>query len=522
MAEINFRRGSTSFVQAAIASCTVFLLSSLCLFSQNANKGAKNKTIIEIVKCDSLGQEAKGGSDFKRLLGHVELKHEDVLMFCDSAHFYQAKKKIEAFSKVHIKQSDTLDLYGNYLQYDGIVKKAIVKGNVELIDNKTHLYTKAINYDAAAKVANYTDSGKIINEKNTLTSLIGVYRAKEKMFHFKDSVRIVNPEYVMTGDTMDYNTESGTAFFYGPSRVKGDSIYLYCERGWYDTKKDEMRIWKKSYIDNKKQIVRGDSLYFNNLNGYGQAFRNISITDTTNSVMVQGNYAWYYKNPEKFMVTDQAVFIQFSKADSLYMHADTISSITSRTKKGEQYRLMRAYLKCRIYSKGLQAKCDSLSYSFQDSVIKMYRKPVLWADANQMSGDSISIFTKNRQADRMELYNSSFIIELVDSIRFNQIRGRNMTSYFKENKLYKISIDGNGETIYFLVDKQGQVGWNQAKCSKIDILVDNGKILEIIEYSNPEGTLNPPLTDAEKQRLPGFKWQEQIRPRDRKDIFRTQ
>ena len=44
------------------------------------------------------------------------------------------------------------------------------------------------------------------------------------MFHFKDSVKIVNPDYVMTADTMDYNTETETAFFTGPSELKGDSL----------------------------------------------------------------------------------------------------------------------------------------------------------------------------------------------------------------------------------------------------------------------------------------------------------
>jgi lipopolysaccharide export system protein LptA len=500
--------------------CLGLLLFPSLMLPQPVDKSKKSKKMIEILHCDSLGQVGKAGSPYQRLLGNVRLKHEDALMFCDSAHYFAGVKRVLAFKNVHIKQADTLDLYGNFLQYDGTERKAVVKGNVELIDKKTHLYAKEVNYDVSNKIASYTDSGKIINEKNTLTSVIGIYYVSQKMFHFKDSVRIVNPEYVMTGDTMDYNTESGTAFFNGPSRVRGDSIYLYCEKGWYDTKKDVMRIWKNSYIDNKKQIIRGDSLFFDNKSGYGQAFRNISISDTINKVIVTGNYGWYNKTPEKFMVTDKAVFIQASINDSLFLHADTISSIIIIGKSGISHRLMRAYYKCKIFSGGLQAKCDSLAYSFQDSVIRMYKKPVLWSEVNQMTSDSIAIFTKNRMADKMHLYNSAFIIALVDSIRFNQIKGRNVIGYFKDNRLYKINIDGNGETIYFLVDKLGQIGWNIAKCSKIEIYVDNGKIMEINEYSNPEGVLNPPLKDIGKQKLPGFIWLENQRPKSKADIFR--
>ncbi len=532
MAEIDLLRQVQPFFRfRQIFICALIILFfPTFVFSQatSQDKNKKPRRLIELIHCDSLGRDENYGGDFKRLLGHVSLRDRDnnVLMFCDSAHHYAATKKVLAFSKVHIKQGDTLDLYGNYLQYDGVEGKALVTGKVELIDKETHLYTKTLHYNVKDRIANYTDSGKIINAKNTLTSIIGFYYVSKKMFHFKDSVKIVNPDYVMTADTMDYNTETETAFFTGPSKVKGDSIYLYCEKGWYDTKKDVTSVWKRSYIDNGKQIVKGDSLFFNNKIGYGEAFRNITISDTSYDVLVVGNYAWYYKNPERFLVTDSAVFIQVSKEDSLFLHADTISAVsvplkvvTSDTSKNS-FRLMRAFHKCRIFSKGLQAKCDSLSYSFQDSVIRLYREPVLWSEENQMTSDSIAIFTKNRQADVMELYNSAFIASLVDSIRYNQIKGRNMKGFFRNNKLYKLRIDGNGESIYFLVDKEGQIGWNRAKSSSMEIFVDNGKIGEIDEYQNPEGLLNPPLKEIDKQRLPGFKWQGEIRPKNKLDIFR--
>ena len=149
------------------------------------------------------------------------------------------KNQVTAFSKVHIEQGDTLDLYGDYLFYDGKSEMAFVKGNVELIDKETHLYTDSINYDVRNRIARYNDRGRITNADNTLTSIIGVYYVSENLFHFKDSVKIVNPDYVMTADTMDYNTNTEIAFFTGPTELNGDSIYLYCEKGWYDTKNDD-------------------------------------------------------------------------------------------------------------------------------------------------------------------------------------------------------------------------------------------------------------------------------------------
>jgi len=215
------------------------------------------------------------------------------------------------------------------------------------------------------------------------------------------------------------------------------------------------------------------------------------------------------------------VFIQVSEKDSLFLHADTISAVTRSDSVMKDYRLMRAYHGCRIYSKDLQAKCDSLSYSFRDSVIRLYTMPVLWSEENQLVSDSIAIFTRNRQADRLELYTSAFVTSQVDETRFNQVKGRSLTGYFRDNELYKINVEGNGETIYWLLDGEEVAGVNQAKCARIEILVEDGKIVEIFEYQNPEGVIDPPLeVDPVMLRLEGFTWQDQLRPKKREDIFK--
>jgi lipopolysaccharide export system protein LptA len=501
---------------------TLFLLISLDIMSQDPPAKNKGRRMIYLENADDgfVMRDKVTGKDWQRLIGSVRLKHQEITMMCDSAHLFPDKNQVTAFSRIHIEQGDTLDIYGDHLLYDGGTSIAVLTGNVELVDKETHLFTNAITYDVNNEIAQYTDSGRITNGENTLTSRIGIYDVSQTLFHFKDSVKIVNPDYVMTADTMDYNSETETAYFTGPSEMEGDSIYLYCERGWYDTKNNKTRIWRNSVIDNKQQIITGDSLYYDDNTGYGQSFRNTSIADTNNNIIVKGNYAWYYKKPERFLVTDRAMFIQINRKDSLFLHADTISAITVMDTSANGYRLMKAFHGCRIFSKDLQAKCDSLSYSFQDSVIRMYTDPVLWSEENQLTSDSMAIFTKHRQADRMELYNSAFVASQVDTLRFNQIKGRSLTGFFRDNELYKINIEGNGESIYYLVDGEEIVGKNTAKCAKIEILVDDGKITDIYEYQSPEGVIDPPSSaPRENPKLPGFNWFDGIRPKKVLDIF---
>lgn len=522
IADLNFKNSLRKFIISLLLTGLLSLLINSHLSSQDPAQPRPGKRMIEVLNADE-GIDLTDpltGTRITRLLGNVGLRHKEVYMYCDSAHFYPSLNQLKAYSRINMHQGDTLHLRGDSLFYDGTTENASVDGNVELIDKETHLFTSAVRYDVANEIARYNTGGRITNGKNTLTSIIGIYYVSQNLFNFKDSVKIVNPDYVMKADTMDYNTKTETAFFSGPSEMEGDSIYLYCERGWYDTKKDVSRIWKNAVINNRQQIITGDSLFYDNVEGHGVGYRNTVITDTTNNIIVKGNYAWYYKKPERFLVTDRAVFIQVSKDDSLFLHSDTISAITRNDSTIGDYRLMRAYHKCKIYSKKLQAKCDSLSYSFRDSVIRFYYEPVIWSEENQLASDSIALFTKNRQAERLELFNSAFVTSQVDKSRFNQIKGRSLTGFFRDNELYRIMIDGNGETIYYLLDKEEVIGVNNAKCSKLEILVDDGEITSITEFQNPEGVIDPPTADISNPlRLEGFLWLDMLRPKRVADIF---
>lgn len=520
MAEIKLRRHSILLFFLLFILPGLFVLSSLRAQQSQTKKPLKRKIELIFAESNIIIADASG-EKIHHLSGNVSFRHNDVTMNCDSAHFSPNKQQLTAFSKVHIEQGDSLDLYGEYLYYDGTTEKAIVREKVELVDKETHLFTDAIDYDVKNRIAKYDTGGRITNAENTLTSIHGVYYVSDKLFHFKDSVKIVNPDYVMKADTMDYNTETETSYFTGPSELKGDSLYMYCEKGWYDTKNKVTSVWRNALIDNRKQIVHGDSLYYNDSTGYGEAYRNVLIQDTINDIAIEGDYSWYYKMPERFLVTKKAVFIQISKEDSLFLHADTISAVTIPD-SASGYRLMRAYHGCRIFSKDFQSKADSISYSFQDSVIRFYTKPVLWSDENQLTADSMAIFTKNRKADRLELYNTAFVTAQVDSSRFNQIKGRSLVGYFKDNELTRIEINGNGESIYFLIDNNKISGINHSKCAKIEAKVENGKVVEITDFGNPDGFIDPPRleTTPEDLRLDGFSWLDELRPKRKSDIFR--
>jgi lipopolysaccharide export system protein LptA len=510
MVRINVIVSALHFFRSAVHTCLplVLLLFSGLLQAQD-DQGRR----VEILHSDSMKYERVDGRTRNRLNGNVRLMHNDLYMNCDSAWYYIDSNEVLAYSNIHIWQGDTIHIHGQFLTYNGNTRKAVLTENVELSDKEMRLFTDEIDYDVNTQVAVYDTGGRILSGDNTLTSIVGIYYSDQKMLHFRDSVKIVNPDYVMTADTMRYDTGREIVWFAGPTEAVGDSIYLYCENGWSDTRYDVSQLMKNAILDNREQRITGDTLWYDEKSGKGEAFGHVTITDTTDNITGGGDYAWYEKRPERFLLTGTPWFSMFTDDDTLTLRADTLRAIPVTDTAGVDHRLLKAFYGCTIFSREMQGKCDSLSYSFRDSVIRLYDDPIVWSRENQMTADSIALFTVNSKADRMEMYNRAFVVSEVDTARYDQISGKNLSGFFVENRLHRIKVTGNGEAIYYVVDGNELVGVNRARSSTIEIFFEESKIVEIYQNQSPDGTLSPPLKVPDTEmRLEGYRWHPDLRP----------
>jgi lipopolysaccharide export system protein LptA len=457
------------------------------------------------------------GKDTKRLIGNVVFTHNGAKMYCDSAYFYSSKNSLDAFSNIYINQGDTVHLYGDFLNYNGNTHVAKVRQNVRLIKNEATLTTDSLEYNISSATGYYTHHADIVNQENHLESFKGYYFTRSDLFDFRDSVIVINPKYRITSDTLKYNTKSKTAYFFGPTQIVGDSNYIYCERGWYNTKTDISQLNRHALVKNKRQTVKGDSLYYEKLTGFGRGVNNVEIIDSLQNIILKGNLAIYYENSEFARLTDRAQFIQVSNGDSLFLHADTLlSELDTNGKK-----IIKAYYGVRIYKSDLQGKCDSLAYSFADSMLRFYKMPVLWNGDNQLNADFIDLQLENKQAKTMHLLGSSFISSFKDTLKFDQIKGKKMTCHFRNNVIYRIDVNGNGQTVYYPKDKDELIGANKAECSDLIIYIVNGKVNSIVFLRKPDATLYPLETAPINELiLKGYKWYGDLRPFNKEDIFR--
>jgi lipopolysaccharide export system protein LptA len=390
--------------------------------------------------------------------------------------------------------------------------------NVTLIDKETTLTTDYMDFDLENNIGYYERHGHIVNGDNTLDSRAGYYYSRSKSLNFRDSVVIVNPDYTIYADTLRYHTVTEIAYFLGPTRIISPDNFIYCENGWYDTQQNISQFNKNAYLESSGQYLRGDSLYYERDNGMGMAFDNVELYDSAQQIILLGKYAIYFEDPEYAMLTDSAVLIQISDEDSLFVHSDTLKSVVDST--GE-YKILRAYYRVKFHRPDMQGKCDSLAYLESDSVFQLFGEPVLWSKIHQLTAEHMDVHMAFGEPDYIELRNAAFIVSQDDSMRFNQIRGRNMTGHFLEDQLSWIDVKGNGQSIWFGRDEGKLIGVNKAESSDIKIYLADGEVDRVNMITSPSAILYPPDDlPAEELYLSGFHWLEEFRPKSKQDIFR--
>lgn len=476
---------------------------------------AQKKATIKILHSDYFVPETQNGRN--KLLGSVRLQHQDMFMTCDSLYQYADSNYIEAFGNVHAVQNDTLNLWGDFMTYNGNTEIAKVRDNVTLKDPEITLTTNFLDYDAANRIGHYFNGGTIKDDINTLVSEIGYYYIPIHEMFFKDSVKVYTPEYTMYSDTLKYQTETKVITILGPTYIYGENRTLYSENGWYNTLTAHGELYKNNKLTYNEYIGYADTLVIDSVENTAIMHRNIHLYDTVNHIIVEGNYGEVLKNNNYAFVTDSAMLTLVGQPDSLFIHGDTLSM--DRDSVGNS--IMKAYYNTKFYNPELQGRCDSMVFLSVDSTVYLYHFPIVWASGNQMTGTEITMHMKNNQVDQFHLNNKAMIINQLDSTKYNQIKGRNMTGYVRGNELYFVYVDGNGEVLYYPDDKGVIIGLDKTISSNIKIFLEQKKVKDIIFINKPEGQLNPLFMVATADRyLKDFQWHIGLKPLNKGDIFR--
>ena len=165
-----------------------------------------------------------------------------------------------------------------------------------------------------------------------------------------------------------------------------------------------------------------------------------------------------------------------------------------------------------------------LFYSLSDSTIRLISDPIIWANENQITGDTLYLFVKNKKPEQLYVFENAFAINKLDTTQYyNQVKGNTLRVWFEEGEINKMSAKGNAENIYFPLDNDKNfIGVNHSNAQIIEVYFENTEPAKVVFRNQLIGKMTPlHQTPKEELNLKGFQWKENLRPKSKEELIKN-
>jgi lipopolysaccharide export system protein LptA len=215
--------------------------------------------------------------------------------------------------------------------------------------------------------------------------------------------------------------------------------------------------------------------------------------------------------------------IDSTSNENVYVNIDTVNNkqILNKAPK-DSVRYILGYQHVKIYNDSAQAVCDSMYYSTEDSVFRMFKNPVVWQQKNQITGDTMYLFTEKQQPKRIYVFTNAMVVNMQNPAMYNQAGGRTLNGYFKDGKIDYARIKGSpAETVFYpQAEDSSYTGMNTCSGDVADVYFVKEEINKIKFINNVNGIMFPlNQIPSEKKYLKNFSWQDKRRPKNKLELF---
>ncbi|MDE6371252.1 MAG: LPS export ABC transporter periplasmic protein LptC [Duncaniella sp.] len=467
------------------------------------------------------------GEEAQILIGNVQFRKGDMFMYCDSARFYEETSSLEAYRNVRMEQGDTLFVYGDELYYDGEEELAELRAypgkDVRLINRDVTLTTPVFFYDIPGDVGYYMTGGKLDDKTNTLTSQQGFYYPATKDAFFYMDVELNGPRQNdtlrMYTDSLTYNTNTAIAQLMCATRIVSKDGEIHSTSGFYDTRTGIADLYERSTVYTKRgNTLTGDTLFYDRDGGFGEAFGNMIFTDSVNQSSLSGDYGYYDEVRDSAFVTGNALAMEYSRGDTLYLHGDTI---TAYAELPDSMKVTNAYHRVRFFRKDIQGLCDSMSMVQRDSILYMYYNPIVWSDDKQVVGNLIWVHLNDSSADWARLPEIGLMAQHVGEDCYNQLGASDMTVWMADTTITRMYAEGNVQTIMFPMEADSTYNkFSFTESSYMDVNFKDGDIEHLVMWPETTGKVTPLyLAKRSNYYLAKFRWYGPLRPMAPDEVF---
>ena len=467
--------------------------------------------------------------------GNVQFDHQGSVLTADIVILYQEQNFVKAIGNVKLTNPDGSVITADEMEYDGETQRGIARKNVVLTDPKQTIKTETLYYDRLSNLA-YFNTGGTIYANNSVTYVKNAtYDTSTKIINLTNNIKIENDQYTLVGDNIIQDQNTNIATINGPTTItnkKNRDNVIYTEKGTYNQNSKEVYLNKNSKIYYNGKVLTGDKMYFNQNTGFGTSKGHVTLDDPKENRYIKGGYGEIYQFKDSAMVTEKPYAVKVLKKDSIYFSAQKILTYQKADSTLVKKSFLRAYKKARFFKTNAQARADSLSFNETDGVLHLNGSPILWTGAKQVTGDKIDAFfdTKKEFIDSLKVVGNAFVISKADSLNlkdeFNQIKGKLISIYYKENEVKLAKVIGNAQAITYADNdnkKTGileRIGVSLSTCGTIEADFTDQKIQIISCNIGANTDIYPMSKISKKQRFfPDFNWNTKDRLLKWQDIF---
>ena len=487
----------------------------------------------------------QGDDRIADLFGDVRLDNKGQRLFTEHLNYNLKTKKAEYFTR-SLLTNDTTYLESNRGTYFVNTDEAFFRDSVVVIDTAFVMRTDSVDfstetgiltfiaptlitqdeariycekgfYDTNEGYAEFLQNAEYIKGEQQATADIIIYDSKNKEVTLKGNAQFFEEDKIATANTIRYEEDTELMYLIGNAKYKDSEKEVVGDEIRYDSVEETFDTKGRSTIIDGDQVLIADTV--NYVGALGVARGNVIWTDTVDQITIESERIDYNKDTDYVKASGgRPLLISIVDDDTLFMRSDTLISLMEN--EADSARTLVGYKNVRIFKTNLQAICDSLVYQTKDSLFTFYQSPIIWSDTSQFYSDTVLMQMKNEEIDKIYLNNNAYIINSPDEIYFNQIRGKNMTAFFKNDEIQKMRVVGNAESIYYILDEDdAYTGVNKCVCSNMLINFVDNEIDDIFFYTNPTSNLYPMRkADHNALKLPGFRWDRNQRPKSRFDL----
>jgi hypothetical protein len=211
-----------------------------------------------------------------------------------------------------------------------------------------------------------------------------------------------------------------------------------------------------------------------------------------------------------------------SPSDSLKSSSDSLAkALPDTTKIG----FLVGKKNVKVFRNDMQVVCDSLDYTDLDSLVRLYKNPIVWNEIKrQYSADSISVMIENRALKKASLMSNAFIAVQEDSLCFDQIKGTEMMAYFDSTGALSRFDSMGGASGLFFIEEQGVLATvNKFESKMLTATFKSGELEGLTYYEAVKTDAYPVVQlKGEDRSLKGFEWQPEKRPSKPSDITKLE